>query len=232
MLPFVMLMQHIELLERILVGTSLGGVIGYERDRHQRPVGLRTHAIVAMASSTFMVVSTHFVYFQDYHAGDFVAVDPSRIAASVVAGIGFLAGGSILRSGATIQGITTAAALWLVTAIGLCAGGGMYVEAAFTTALGVGALTLLRRFEDKDVIRRRISIVLGENGESVATLHETLGKLGVVFANDEYERKMDGTNRTTVIFDARFPMKITVSELVDAIEKHAGVISVRVQTTS
>jgi putative Mg2+ transporter-C (MgtC) family protein len=228
----VLLIQHLELLERILVGTALGGVIGYERDRHQRPVGLRTHAIVAMASSTFMVVSTHFVYFQHYHDGDFVTVDSSRIAASVVSGIGFLAGGSILRSGATIQGITTAAALWLVTAIGLCAGGGMFIEAAFTTALGVSALTLLRRFEDKDVIRRRISIVLGENGESVSNLTETLSKLGVVFANDEYEKKMDGTNRTTVIFDARFPVKITVSELVEAVEKHVGVISVRVQTTS
>lgn len=91
MLPF----QHLELLERILIGTTLGGIIGYERDRHQRPVGLRTHAIVAMASSTFMVVSTHFVYFQNYHEGDFIAVDSSRIAASVVSGIGFLAGGSI-----------------------------------------------------------------------------------------------------------------------------------------
>lgn len=228
----MLLIQHVELLERILVGTSLGGVIGYERDRHQRPVGLRTHAIVAMASSTFMVVSTHFVYFQNYHEGDFVAVDSSRIAASVVSGIGFLAGGSILRSGATIQGITTAAALWLVTAIGLCAGGGMFIEAAFTTLLGVGALTLLRRFEDKDVIRRRISIVLDEKGDAISALTETLGKLGVVFANDEYEKKMDGTDRTTVIFDARFPVKITVSELVEAIEKHAGVVSVRVQTTS
>jgi hypothetical protein len=108
----------------------------------------------------------------------------------------------------------------------------MFVEAAFTTGLGVGALTLLRRFEDKDVIRRRISIVLGENGDGIAALHETLGKLGVVFANDEFEKKMDGTDRTTVIFDARFPVKITVSELVEAIEKHTGVLSVRVQTTS
>lgn len=221
------------MLERIVAGTSLGGVIGYERDRHQRPVGLRTHAIVAMASATFMVVSTQMVYFQSYHEGDFAEVDTSRIAASVVSGIGFLAGGSILRSGATIQGLTTAAALWLVTAIGLAAGGGMFVEATFTTVLGVAALTLLRRFEDKDVVRRRISVVLGEGGAAPSAIVESLTKLGVVFANDEYERKIEEQGRSTiVVFDARFHGKIGVSELVDAIEAHAGVRSVRIQTIS
>ncbi len=227
------MLSHLVLLERIMVGTALGGVIGYERDRHQRPVGLRTHAIVAMASATFMVVSTQFVFMQHYHEGDFVAVDSSRIAASVVSGIGFLAGGSILRTGATIQGLTTAAALWLVTALGLCAGCGMFVEAVFTTGLGVIALTLLRRFEDKDVIRRRISVVLGDEAPAPAVIVESLAKLGVVFANDEYERKTDGTTRSTiVVFDARFPGKIGVAELVAAIEQNAGIRSVRVQTIS
>ena len=74
--------------------------------------------------------------------------------------------------------------------------------------------------------------MLDEKGDTISALTETLGKLGVVFANDEFEKKMDGTDRTTVIFDARFPVKITVSELVEAIETHAGVVSVRVQTTS
>src|SRR2546428_3575220 len=114
---------HWELLVRVAVGTALGGMIGYERDIHGRPAGLRTHLIVALASSTFMVVSTHFVYFQHYAKEDLVAVDPSRIAAAVVSGIGFLAGGAILRTGLTVQGLTTAAGLWLVAAIGLSAGG-------------------------------------------------------------------------------------------------------------
>ena len=227
------MLSHLVLMERIFAGTALGGVIGYERDRHQRPVGLRTHAIVAMASATFMVVSTQLVYFQHYHEGDFAEVDASRIAASVVSGIGFLAGGSILRTGATIQGLTTAAALWLVTAIGLCAGSGMFVEAAFTTLLGVVSLTQLRRFEDKDVIRRRISVVLGAEGAPPTAIVESLAKLGVVFANDEYERKTDGvTHSTVVVFDARFPGKVGVPELVEAIEQNAGVRSVRVQTIS
>src|SRR3954469_25907750 len=112
---------------RISAGAALGGVIGYERDVHRRPVGLRTHLIVAMTAATFMVISSQFVYWQHYAKDDFVSVDGSRIAASVVSGIGFLAGGAILRTGLTIQGLTTAAGLWLVTAIGMCAGAGMYI---------------------------------------------------------------------------------------------------------
>ena len=106
-----------ELVIRIVVGMLLGGVIGYERNIHGRPAGLRTHAVVALASATFTVVSTHLAYFQHYKPGDFTEVDGSRIAASVVSGIGFLAGGAILRNGITVQGLTTAAGLWLVAAI-------------------------------------------------------------------------------------------------------------------
>src|ERR1700684_1076086 len=109
------MMSHGEMLLRIGVGAALGGVIGYERDLHRRPVGLRTHLIVAMASATFMVISSQFVYYPHYGKDGVVNVDTSRIAASVVPGIGFLAGGAILRSGLTIHGLTTAAGLWLVT---------------------------------------------------------------------------------------------------------------------
>ena len=171
-----------ELLIRLVVGTVLGGVIGYERDIHGRPAGLRTHLIVALASTTFMLVSTHFVYFQHYGRDDLVTVDTSRIAASVVAGIGFLGGGAILRTGLTIQGLTTAAGLWLVAAIGLSAGAGMYVVSVAATLIGMLSLTLLRRFEHKDerVVRRRISLVVAETGPSVPALLEVLAGVGVV----------------------------------------------------
>src|SRR5437899_11251229 len=170
-----------ELLIRLVVGTLLGGVIGYERDVHGRPAGLRTHLIVALASTTFMLVSTHFVYFQHYGRDDLVTVDSSRIAASVVTGIGFLGGGAILRTGVTVQGLTTAAGLWLVAAIGLSAGAGMYVVSAAATLFGVVALAVLRRFEHKAerLLRRRISLVVAAGGPSVAALLGAVGGAGV-----------------------------------------------------
>jgi putative Mg2+ transporter-C (MgtC) family protein len=185
---------------RIAVGTLLGGVIGYERDIHGRPAGLRTHAVVALASATFMVVSTHMVYFQSYKAGDLVEIDGSRIAASVVSGIGFLAGGAILRTGISVQGLTTAAGLWLVAAIGLCAGGGMYVESVAATALGVGALTFLRRFEDKDDrIQRRMSLTLEEGMLTVDALLEKLRSANIRATLEGWSKDKSGSMRQVTL---------------------------------
>ncbi len=225
------MVSHAELVGRIVVGACLGGVIGYERDRHGRPVGLRTHLIVAMAAATFMVVSAQFVYFQRYGKDDLVNVDGSRIAASVVSGIGFLAGGSILRSGLTVQGITTAAGLWLVTAIGLCSGGGMYVEAVSVTAIGILALTALRRFEDKDDerVRRRILVVLGDEAPSVSAILDALVGLGATAVEVEYERRMDDKKRVTVTLDVRLPARIGLATLIERLESQPGVRRIRVQ---
>src|ERR1700735_843835 len=122
------MLTHGEMIARIASGAACGALIGWERDYHRRPVGLRTHTIVALAAATFMVISSQFVYAQHYGKDDLVSVDSSRIAASVGSAVAFLAGGAILRQGASVQGLTTAAGLWLVTAIGMCAGAGMFVE--------------------------------------------------------------------------------------------------------
>jgi putative Mg2+ transporter-C (MgtC) family protein len=195
-----------ELLIRLVVGTVLGGVIGYERDVHGRPAGLRTHLIVALASTTFMLVS-HFVYFQHYTKDDLVTVDTSRIAASVVTGIGFLGGGAILRTGLSVQGLTTAAGLWLVAAIGLSAGAGMYVVSVAATLFGVVALAVLRRFEHKDerLVRRKISLVLTEDGPSVPALLGALAGVGVVVSPAEYDRRVDDY-RVHVTLQAQVPV--------------------------
>jgi putative Mg2+ transporter-C (MgtC) family protein len=225
---------HVEMIARIVAGAALGGVIGYERDLHGRQVGLRTHLIVAMAAATFMVISTQFVFAQHYGKDDLVAVDTSRIAASVVTGIGFLAGGSILRAGVTIQGLTTAAGLWLVTAIGMASGAGMFVESAVVTLLGLFALTILRRFENKDDhgIRRRVVLVLGEDGSGVAGIVTLMGELGVNVTEMEYERRLDDKRRISVSLDVRLPPSVPLEALIVRLESHPGVKRVNVQVPS
>jgi putative Mg2+ transporter-C (MgtC) family protein len=221
---------HIELLVRILIGTVLGGAIGYERDLHGRPAGLRTHAIVALASATFMVVSTRFIYFQHYSKDDLVAVDPSRIAASVVSGIGFLGAGAILRDGITIKGLTTAAGLWLVAAIGMAAGGGMYVESVFATLVGLVALTVLRRFEDRGVrvSRRRLTLTIDASRSSMAAIAERLVKLGAEVKEEEYER-LAGSAETRATFELRLPATFDPHALVEALERDEAVRSLKLQ---
>lgn len=211
----------VELILRILVGTALGGIIGYERDIHGRPAGLRTHALVALASATFMVVSTHLAYYQGYKAGDFTEVDGSRIAASVVSGIGFLAGGAILRTGFSIQGLTTAAGLWLVAAIGLCAGGGMYIESVAATIIGVLALTLLRRFEDKDDrVRRRLLLTLTETAAPTDELIAKLAKLDLLPTIEGWNR--DSAQRQLTL-GLRMPREGGETVLVNALEAEPGI---------
>jgi putative Mg2+ transporter-C (MgtC) family protein len=220
---------NVELIIRILVGTALGGVIGYERDIHGRPAGLRTHALVALASSTFMVVSTHLAYFQGYHQGDFTEVDGSRIAASVVSGIGFLAGGAILRTGISIQGLTTAAGLWLVAAIGLCAGGGMYAESVAATVIGVAALTMLRRFEDKDDrVRRRLQLTLTDSALTVDALVAKLASLDVLPSVEGWSKDSTAAVRQLTLL-VRLPRTGGETKLVSTLEAEPGIAKMQLE---
>lgn len=221
---------HGEMIARIAAGAVLGGVIGYERDVHRRPVGLRTHLIVAMTAATFMVISSQFVYWQHYGKEDLVSVDGSRIAASVVSGIGFLAGGAILRTGLTVQGLTTAAGLWLVTAIGMCSGAGMYVESAVVTVFGIIALTVLRRFEDKNVRRRRVSVSLGADAVGIEPVAEALRAIGATVVDLEYERRMeDDKKRIVITMDVQLSEDVPIPKLIGALEGVPGVRRVHVQ---
>jgi putative Mg2+ transporter-C (MgtC) family protein len=227
------MLSHLEMISRIAAGSALGGIIGYERDRHRRPVGLRTHLIVAMAAASFMVLSSQFVYFQHYAASDLVEVDASRIAASVVSAVGFLAAGSILRTGATVQGLTTAAGLWLVTAIGMCAGSGMFLESAAVTLMGIIALTSVRRFEDKNLLRRHLSIVLREGSADLSAVVSALAKIGVTAQDVKYDKRLDDDKRRIVAtFDVEFADTLGIPKLVEAVEAVQGVRRVIVERAS
>jgi putative Mg2+ transporter-C (MgtC) family protein len=220
------------MLVRIAVGGALGGVIGYERDRRRHPMGLRTHLIVAMASATFTVVSTQFVYWQHYGDDDLIHVDPSRIASAVVTAVGFLAGGAIVRTGLSIQGLTTAAAMWLVTATGMCAGAGMYIEGVAATVLGLLALAALRWFEDRGghSVPRRVCIELDEHAKDSAPVSEALRNLGATVEHVEYEKRLDDEKKRLVVtLNVQCSDKLPVPRIVEVIEAVEGVRRVVVQ---
>lgn len=229
-----MTLTHSDLIIRIAVGSLLGGLIGYERDRHGRQAGLRTHLIVAMAAATFMVVSNHFYFFQGYEPGGHkVEADVSRIAASVVSGIGFLAGGAILKTGLTIQGLTTAAGLWLVSAIGLASGAGMYAESVAVTVMGLIALTVLRRFEDKDdkLIRRHVVLELASDTTALSKVMTEMTEISATVSDFNYKKSME-SQKVIVDFDVRFPESIGVNKLIEHLEKHDGLREIHVSQQS
>jgi putative Mg2+ transporter-C (MgtC) family protein len=137
MLDLVSLL-HWELMGRVLVAFLLGGVIGVERERRAKVAGLRTHMLVAGGSALFTVAS------YSIFGGVTNAWDPSRVAAQIVSGIGFLGAGAIIQSGGSVAGLTTAASIWMAAALGMAAGGGAFPLAVVSTIMAVVVLRLPR----------------------------------------------------------------------------------------
>ena len=155
-LPF-----DIEMILRLLLAALLGSIIGAERERMNRGAGLRTHALVSTSSALVMIVSTYG--FMRALAPGAIILDPSRMAAQVVSGIGFLGAGIIIFRKNSVRGLTTAASIWAVAAIGLAAGSGLYLIAVATTAILSFILTALKRLENrffpqKEVTRMTIEL--------------------------------------------------------------------------
>lgn len=125
----------LDMILRLLLAAALGAGIGYQRERVNKPAGLRTHILISLGSALFTVVSIF---------GFGVGVDPSRVAAGVVTGIGFIGAGVILRGvrGEHVVGLTTAASIWAVAAIGMAAGVGMYLIATIVTVIAVLVLMI------------------------------------------------------------------------------------------
>jgi putative Mg2+ transporter-C (MgtC) family protein len=156
--------EQLLVLLRLLLAALLGGIIGLERESLNRPAGLRTHTLVSMGSALAMQVSMSFP-----------AGDPTRIAAQVISGVGFLGAGTILREGTSVRGLTTAASLWVVAGIGLAVGAGLYLASAVGSVLVVLTLVGLGRIEKAYLGGARYHGFLVE----ILDQPGQLGKLGV-----------------------------------------------------
>src|SRR5580658_5665662 len=126
------MLPDVSITARLLLAALLGSVIGFERERLLWAAGLRTHMLVCVGSCLIMIVSA---YGFTAVLGPHVILDPSRVAAQVVSGIGFLGAGSIILRNEVVKGLTTAASVWAVAGVGLAAGGGLYTAAVVTTLI-------------------------------------------------------------------------------------------------
>jgi putative Mg2+ transporter-C (MgtC) family protein len=135
-----------ELIRRLLTAALLGGALGFERELRQKSAGLRTNILIALGSALFTLMSYEL-------AADATGADPGRVAAQIVTGIGFLGAGAIMRTDSGVQGLTTAATVWVNAAVGLAAGGGEYHLAFITTGVTLAALLVLDPLEG--IIARR-----------------------------------------------------------------------------
>jgi putative Mg2+ transporter-C (MgtC) family protein len=193
-----------EVLVRIILAGVLGGAIGAEREIREREAGLRTHMLVAVGAALFTIVSAYAWRDFQFSAASGVTFDPTRIAAQVVTGIGFLGAGAIIRQGLSIRGLTTAASLWVVAAIGMASGAGYYSAAVITTVLVLVSLWPLRilafrLFERIRPGELRLEVELRAN-EGPSVLLDALEGQNVAVRAFELE---DARDRRRVVLDVR-----------------------------
>ena len=193
-----------EVLGRLALAAALGAVLGFERELREREAGLRTHLLVSLGSALFTIVSAYG--FREFLTSgqSVVRADPTRIAAQIVTGIGFLGAGAIIRQGLSVRGLTTAASLWVVAAIGMASGAGYYSGAVIATVVVLVSLWPLRIFAHRifDRLRPgelRLEVELRAN-ESPSVLLESLETRGVAVRAFEVE---DARDRRRVVLEVR-----------------------------
>ena len=217
-----------ESLLRLSLAAILGGLIGVERELREREAGLRTHLLVALGSALFTIVGAYgFHAFLD-SGQSVVRADPTRIAAQIVTGIGFLGAGAIIRQGLSVRGLTTAATLWVVAAVGLAAGAGYYSAAVITTAvvlvalwpLRIAAYRILRRFRADD---GRLLVEL-PTGTPPGDLIDEIERAGARIAAIEVSQEGD---RRRLQLDLVLPRGVAAPRLVARIADVPNVVDVR-----
>ncbi len=179
---------------RLAMATILGSLVGLERERLDRAAGLRTHALVCVASALMMIVSIYGLPLPpDGVPGTY---DPGRIAAQVVSGIGFLGAGVIIFRDISVRGLTTAATIWAVAGVGLAAGGGLYVVAAIATAfmllIQAGLKPVERRFFQKHAQLHRIVLEVDGGAEVLEGIQVAISDAPVRLRSLEFDHDQDG----------------------------------------
>lgn len=169
-----------EILGRLGLALIFGSLVGLERERLERGAGLRTHALVCMGAALIMLVSSYG--FNAVINGTTIQLDPSRVAAQVVSGIGFLGAGTILLRREIVKGLTTAAGLWVVAGIGLAVGGGLYVTAGMATLCALIILAVLKPLEDwlfRDRRPRRLVLRLQSQPDQLSRIQDAFQHSGI-----------------------------------------------------
>jgi putative Mg2+ transporter-C (MgtC) family protein len=217
-----------ELLVRVGLAAALGGAIGLEREIREREAGLRTHMLVSVGAALFTLVSAYAWTDFRFSTPEGVVFDPTRIAAQIVTGIGFLGAGAIIRQGLSVRGLTTAATLWVVAAIGMASGAGYYAAAVLTTALVIFSLWPLRiaahrfttRFQAEEG-RLAIELPAGtETAEIVRSVEESGGRV----RSFEFQQEDD---RKRVELRVRMQEGHEAAQLVDAMAAREEVLAAR-----
>ncbi len=219
-----MLSMH-EIILRLILSTILGGLIGIERESVRRAAGLRTHILVCSGSTLVMLLSVFI--FHSYRG--YTNLDPARLGAQVISGIGFLGAGTIMRDGNTIKGLTTAASLWAIAAIGLALGVGFYTGAIATTIIVLVVLKVFSRLEGLVPDRRNtisIRLIINNVPGQLARVAETLGVERISIMNITLEMEDVDACKAVLFLKLRINDNQHKGDIITMLSKLEGVYQV------
>lgn len=215
--------QYLIMLLKLVLSVALGALIGFERESKNRPAGLRTNILVCLGATLVQIVSIDIFY---QYKG-IVNIDPARLGAQVISGIGFLGAGTIMREGASIKGLTTAAGLWVVACIGLAIGNGSYIVAIAAAALAYMTLTMLRGVESRVTKKSpyyELEIQMENKPGQIGRMGQLLGGMGVNITNIEF--KEYGGELLTLYVSMKVPQNVEKREILKRLMVADGVFLV------
>jgi len=218
-----------EIILRLALGALLGAVIGFEREAHGRPAGLRTHLLVCLSAVLIMIISENYFRLVQLDPS-IIRLDPARIVAGAVTGIGFLGAGVIIKTRGTVYGLTTAASIWILFAIGLAVGSGLYLAGIMAFVLAYFTLWVLRTIErriPKDIFK--IISVVSDGTLMERELRPVIDKYGS-FLGAEYEKDML-TGDIAYHITATFKKGVPLMELFSALSQLKGIKKVRISAS-
>ena len=215
-----------DMLLRIAMAGVLGGLIGLERQLRAKEAGLRTHVLVGIGSAMFMIVSKYG--FDDILAHNHIALDPSRVAAQVVSGMGFLGAGTIIIQKQIVKGLTTAAGLWVTAAIGLVIGSGLYEIGIYGTVLALVVLETFSRIS-RLLIGRHLTLTFHLKAKSVPQVLVTLQQLNVRTGNVSVVNRDAENSLCEMMVEVTLSRRIQPHQLYEDLLQIKGVQSVEIQ---
>lgn len=217
-------------LYRVTAALLLGFCIGLERELTNKYAGLRTHILVCLGSCVFTILSIYA--FPASVTGSHG--DPARISAQILTGIGFIGGGTVLRHGSSVFGLTTAATLWVAASIGMACGTGMIDIALITTVISVGTLVIIRSFEKNVLTSRikyskRIKIIVTCNDNQVEKLHDYIVENFNYIHEISKKKNIAGTGLSEIVASVDVLGKNPISTLYEDFQKLDGLDSISIQ---
>lgn len=217
------MLSNTDVLIRLAVSIALSSLIGFERESIKRPAGFRTYILVCVGSTLVMLVSIYI--FHEYRL--LTALQPDRLGAQVISGIGFLGAGTIIRERGSVKGLTTAAGLWAMACVGLAVGAGFYFGAVLTTLLIFITLTLFSKVEKHIKTKRNyidLKIISINRPGQLGRIGQALGELGLDIVNINLEEEEEDI--ISILLVVKTTDAIKKFDVINSIRKVEGILEV------